>query len=152
MKEWKDSFNGGMILSIGGIEQMAGMLSDGTEFKDMPPPTVVFLIETEKTDKDLVQMLRWMKKEIKRTNGNFEWDRSTIEETQVHWIGQTKGKTTRRRPFSSTTMFFIYFRGRGTCPRSALLGSGDDSSKAISDSDQYMDLFDEIGEGMLVFS
>ena len=92
MKDWKDSFDGGMVLSLGGFEKMVGMLSDGTEFKDMPPPTVVFLIETEKTDKDLVKTLRWMKKEIKRTDGNFEWDRSTIEETQVHWIGPNKGK------------------------------------------------------------
>ena len=57
------------------------------------------LIETEKTDKDLVKTLEWMKKEIKRTDGSFEWDRSTIEETQVHWIGPNRN-TMRRRPFS----------------------------------------------------
>ena len=148
MKEWKDSFNGGMILSIGGIEQMAGMLSDGTEFKDMPPPTVVFLIETEKTDKDLVQMLRWMKKEIKLTNGNFEWDRSTIEETQVHWIGANKGKDHEKAAvFVNDDVLHFIFGGEEPVREALYLGSGDDSSKAISDSDQYMDLFDEIGEG-----
>ena len=130
--------------------KMVGMLSDGTEFKDMPPPTVVFLIETEKTDKDLVKTLRWMKKEIKRTDGNFEWDRSTIEETQVHWIGPNKGKYHEKAAvFVNDKILHLIF-GR-TCP-SALPRGRRRFVEAISDSDQYMDLFDEIGKGMLVFS
>ena len=68
MKEWRDSFNGGMILSIGGIEQMAGMLSDGTNLKTCLLRRWCSSIETEKTDKDLVQMLRWMKR-----NQAHEW-------------------------------------------------------------------------------
>ena len=124
------------------------MLSDGTEFKDMPPPTVVFLIETEKTDKDLVKTLRWMKKEIKRTDGNFEWDRSTIEETQVHWIGPNKGKYHEKAAvFVNDKILHLIFGGEEPVREALFLGAGDDSSKAISDSDQYMDLFDEIGEG-----
>ena len=152
MKEWKDSFDGGMVLSIGGFEKMVGMLSDGTEFKDMPPPTVVFLIETEKTDKDLVQTLRWMKKEIKRTDGNFEWDRSTIEETQVHWIGPNKGKYHEKAAvFVNDKILHLIFGGEEPVREALFLGAGDDSSKAISDSDQYMDLFDEIGKGCPCF-
>ncbi len=148
MKEWKDSFNGGMVLSVGGFEKMVGMLSDGKEFKDMPPPTVVFLIETEKTDKDLVQTLRWMKKEIKRTDGNFEWDRSTIEGTQVHWVGPNKGKDHEKAAvFVNDKILHLIFGGEKPVREALYLGAGDDSSKAISDSDQYMDLFDEIGEG-----
>ena len=148
MKEWKDSFNGGMVLSMGGFDKMVGMLSDGKEFKDMPPPTVVFLIETEKTDKDLVQTLRWMKKEIKRTDGNFEWDRSTIEGTQVHWVGPNKGKDHEKAAvFVNDKILHLIFGGEKPVREALYLGAGDDLSKAISDSDQYMDLFDEIGEG-----
>ena len=100
MKEWKDSFDGGMVLSMGGFEKMVGMLSDGTEFKDMPPPTVVFLIETEKTDKDLVQTLRWMKKEIKRRTETSSGTVRPLKKRRFIGSGQTKGNTMRRRPFS----------------------------------------------------
>ena len=30
MKEWKDSFNGGLAMSVGGFDKMMGTLSDGT--------------------------------------------------------------------------------------------------------------------------
>ena len=41
----------------------------------------------------------------------------------------------------------LIFGGEEPVREALFLGAGDDSSKAISDSDQYMDLFDEIGEG-----
>ena len=47
MKEWKDSFNGGLAMSVGGFDKMMGTLSDGTEFQDLPPPSAIFLLETE---------------------------------------------------------------------------------------------------------
>ena len=82
------------------------------------------------------------------TNGNFEWDRSTIEETQVHWIGANKGKDHEKAAvFVNDDVLHFIFGGEEPVREALYLGSGDDSSKAISDSDQYMDLFDEIGEG-----
>jgi len=148
MKDWKDSLDGGMAMSMGGFEKMAGMLSDGTNFKDMPPPTVIFLLETEKTDKDLVKTLRWMKKEVKRTGGNFGWDRSTIEGTEVHWIGNNKSKDNEKAAvFVNDKILHLIFGGEEPVREALFLGAGAGSSKAISDNDRYLDLFDEIGEG-----
>ena len=92
MKEWKDSFNGGLAMSVGGFDKMLERVETDEGWRHEPLPHVVFLMETEKTGKDLVKTLRWMKKEIKRSNGNFEWDRSTVEGTEVHWIGNNKSK------------------------------------------------------------
>lgn len=147
MKDWKDSFDGGMAMSMGGFDKMLENLSDG-DFKDLPPPTAIFLLETEKTDKDLIKTLRWMKKEIKRTDGNFEWDRSTIEGTEVHWIGSNKSKDNEKMAvFVEDKIFHLILGGEEYVREVLLLGSGDALSKAFSGNDQYLDLFDEIGEG-----
>ncbi|MBT3637660.1 MAG: hypothetical protein HN531_12020 [Opitutae bacterium] len=148
MKDWRDSFDGGMAMSMGGFEKMLGALSDGTKLNDLPPPTVVFLMETEKTDKDLVKTLRWMKKEVKRTGGNFGWDRSKVEGTEVHWIGNNKSKDNEKAAvFVKDQILHLIFGGEEPVREALFLGAGDISSKAISDNDQYLDLFDEIGEG-----
>ena len=147
MKEWKDSFNGGLAMSVGGFDKMMGTLSDGTEFQDLPPPSAIFLLETEKTDKDLVKTLRWMKKEIKRSDGDFVWDRSKVAGTEVHWIGTKKSKDNEKAAvFIKEKIFHLILGGEENVREVLLLGS-DDSSKAISDNDQYLDLFDEIGDG-----
>jgi hypothetical protein len=148
MKDWKDSFGGGMAMSMGGFEKMVENLSDGTKFKDLPPPTVIFLLDTEKTDKDLVKTLRWMKKEVKRSGGNFGWDRSTIEGTEVHWIGNNKSKDNEKAGvFVKDKILHLIFGGEEPVREALFLGTREVSSKAISDNDQYLDLFDEIGEG-----
>ena len=147
MKEWKDSFKGGLAMSVGGFDKMMGTLSDGTEFQDLPPPSAIFLLETEKTDKDLVKTLRWMKKEIKRSDGDFGWDRSKVAGTEVHWIGTKKSKDNEKAAvFIKEKIFHLILGGEENVREALLLGS-DASSKAISDNDQYLDLFDEIGDG-----
>ena len=147
MKEWKDSFDGGMAMSMDGFDQMVENLSE-VEFKDLPPPTAVFLLNTEKTDKDLIKTLRWMKKEIKRSDGHFGWDRSKIEGTDIHWIGSKKSKDNEKAAvFIKEKIFHLILGGEEHVREVLLLGSGDTSIKPISDSDRYLDLFDEIGEG-----
>ena len=147
MKEWKDSFNGGLAMSVGGFDKMMGTLSDGTEFQDLPPPSAIFLLETEKTDKDLIKTLRWMKQEIKRSDGDFGWDRSKVAGTEVHWIGTKKSKDNEKAAvFIKEKIFHLILGGEENVREALLLGS-DASSKAISDNDQYLDLFDEIGDG-----
>lgn len=147
MKEWKDSFDGGMAMSMGGFDQMVENLSE-VEFKDLPPPTAVFLLDTEKTDKDLIKTLRWMKKEIKGSDGHFVWDRSKIEGTDIHWIGSKKSKDNEKAAvFIKEKIFHLILGGEEHVREVLLLGSGDASIKPISDNDRYLDLFDEIGEG-----
>ena len=147
MKEWKDSFDGGMAMSMGGFDQMVENLSE-VEFKDLPPPTAVFLLDTEKTDKDLIKTLRWMKKEIKRSDGDFGWERSKIEGTDLHWIGSKKSKDNEKAAvFIKEKIFHLILGGEEHVREVLLLGSGDASIKPISDNDRYLDLFDEIGEG-----
>lgn len=148
MKEWKDSFKGGVAMSVGGFDKMMGTLSDGTKLQDAAPPTAIFLLETEKTDKDLGQTLKWMKKEIKRSDGDFGWDRSKVAGTEVHWIGTKKSKDNEKAAvFIKEKIFHLILGGEEHVREVLLLGSGEDSSKAISDNDQYLDLFDEIGYG-----
>ena len=151
MKDWKDSLNGGMSMSIGGIEKMLDTLRpspDAKESANDPIPNIVFLIETEKTDKDLVKTLRWMKKEIKRTDGDFAWDRSTIEGTEVNWVGSRKNKEDQRAAlFIDDKVLHLILGGEENVRDVLLLGSGASSAKAISENDQYLDLFDEIGGG-----
>jgi hypothetical protein len=147
MKEWKDSFDGGMAMSMGGFDQMVENLSE-VEFKDLPPPTAVFLLDTEKTDKDLIKTLRWMKKEIKRSDGDFGWERSKIEGTDLHWIGSKKSKDNEKAAvFIKEKIFHLILGGEEHVREILLLGSGDASIKPISDNDRYLDLFDEIGKG-----
>ena len=109
MKEWKDSFDGGMAMSMGGFDQMVENLSE-VELKDLPPPTAVFLLDTEKTDKDLIKTLRWMKKEIKGSDGHFGWDRSKIEGTDIHWIGSKKSKDNEKAAVFIKEKILIYSR------------------------------------------
>ncbi len=146
MKDWKDSLDGGMAMSMGGFEKMLDRKEQ--EAPNEVLPNIVFLMETEKTDKDLVKTLRWMKKEIKRTDGDFAWDRSTIEGREVHWIGPKKSKGDERAAiFIDDKVLHLILGGEENVRDVLLLGSGDSSAKAISENDQYLDLFDEIGSG-----
>ena len=151
MKEWKDSFNGGMVMSMGGFEKMLDSLRPSPDERKSANdlrPNVVFLMETEKTDKDLVKTLRWMKKEIKRSDGDFGWDRSTVERTEIHWIGPKKSKEDERIAlFIDGKVLHLILGGEENVRDVLLLGSGDSFSKAISENDQYLDLFTEIGSG-----
>jgi hypothetical protein len=146
MKEWKDSFNGGLAMSMGGLEKML----DRKE-QDVPNevlPNVVFLMETEKTDKDLVKTLRWIKKEDKRKGGDFAWDRSKVDGTEVHWVGPKKSKDNEKAAvFVNDKILHLILGGEEHVREILLLGSGDASSKPISNNDRYLDLFDDIGEG-----
>ena len=146
MKDWRDSFDGGLAMSMGGLEKML----DRKE-QDVPNevlPNVVFLMETDKTDKDLVKTLRWIKKEDKRKGGDFAWDRSKVDGTEVHWVGPKKSKDNKNvAVFVHDKVLHLILGGEENVRDVLLLGSGDSSAKAITENDQYLDLFDEIGEG-----
>jgi hypothetical protein len=152
MKDWRDSFDGGLALSMGGFDKMLDSktltLPDGKKSAAEVLPNVAFLMETDKTEKDLVKTLRWIKKEDKRKDGDFGWDRSTIAGIEVHWIGPKKGKDNEKvAVFVTDEVLHLILGGEEHVRDVLLLGSGDSSSKAISENDQYLDLFDEIGAG-----
>jgi hypothetical protein len=152
MKDWRDSFDGGLVLSMGGLDKMLDSkvrnLPDGEKSAAEGFPNVVFLMETDKTDKDLVKTLRWIKKEAKRKGGDFAWDRSTVVGTEVHWVGPKKSKDNEKAAiFVNDQVLHLILGGEEHVREVLLLGSGDSSAKPISENDQYLDLFDEIGAG-----
>jgi hypothetical protein len=152
MKDWGDSFDGGLAMSMGGFDKMLDSkvrtLPDGEKSVDEVLPNVVFLMETEKTDKDLVKTLRWIKKEDKRKGGDFAWDRSKVDGTEVNWVGPKKSKDNKKVAiFVNDKVLHLILGGEENVRDVLLLGSGDSSAKPITENDQYLDLFDEIGEG-----
>jgi hypothetical protein len=148
MIKWKDSFNGGMVLSIGNFDKMLPW-KDGENDQTSLPPDMTILIETDSKKKDLISTLRWMKKEIVREGGKFSWEQSKVAGFQVHWIGTkpTKGRSEEIALILHDNVLFLLSGGEEHVRETLLLGAGDSSSESILEDPCYLDLFDEIGAG-----
>jgi hypothetical protein len=145
MIEWKDSFNGGMIMSVGNIEKM---LSAGDEDSSFPP-NLTILVQTDSAQKDLTASLRWMKKEVMNTGGKFSWERSKVAGNQVHWIG-AKASDGRKEEIALVLrkgILFFLLGGEEHVQETLLLAGGESGTKNISGDSDFQDVFDEIGKG-----
>ena len=145
MIEWKDSFNGGMIMSVGNIEKM---LSAGDEDSSFPP-NLTILVQTDSAQKDLTASLRWMKKEVTNTGGKFSWERSKVAGNQVHWIG-AKASDARKEEIALVLrkgILFFLLGGEEHVQETLLLAGGESGTKNISGDSDFQDVFDEIGKG-----
>ena len=71
LSEWMDSFNGQMIFSIGGLENVL----------DKKIPHSTLLMETELNEKDLAESLHTLKKEILSSDGRISLERDEISES-----------------------------------------------------------------------
>lgn len=148
MLKWKDSFNGGMVMSMGNFEKMLPW-KDGENDQPSLLPDMTILIETDSKKKDLISTLRWMKKEIVREGGKFSWEQSKVAGFQVHWIGTkpTKGRGEEIALILHDNVLFLLSGGEEHVRETLLLGAGDSSSESILEDSDYLDVFDEIGEG-----
>ena len=145
MIEWKDSFNGGMIMSVGNIEKM---LPAGDE-DSSSPPNLTILVQTESVQKDLTASLRWMKKEVTNSGGKFSWERSKVAGNQVHWIGG-KASDGRKEEIALVLrkgILFFLLGGEEHVQETLLLAGGESGTKNISGDSDFQDVFDEIGKG-----
>jgi hypothetical protein len=143
MIEWKDSFNGGMIMSVGNFEKM---LPAGDEDNSLTPNLTV-LIETDSAQKDLTAALRWMKKEVTAKLGkSFSWERSKVAGNQVHWIFGDGKKGAMALVLRKGILFFLV-GGEEHVRETLLLAAGESGTKNISADSDFRDVFDEIGKG-----
>jgi hypothetical protein len=143
MIEWKDSFNGGMIMSVGNFEKM---LPAGDEDNSLTPNLTV-LIETDSAQKDLTAALRWMKKEVTAKLGkSFSWERSKVAGNQVHWIFGDGKKGAMALVLRKGILFFLV-GGEEHVRETLLLAAGESGTKNISGDSDFRDVFDEIGKG-----
>lgn len=156
LESWKDSMKGEILFSIGGLDRMLESeafdkkVEEGEEmdFSDVGLPFITLMMETGKTEKDLLKTLRAMKKEIKRSDGDFAWEQSAVNGTTVHWIGSERDeeKDKKMALFMQDEVMHFVMGGEEHVRDVLLLASGD-SAESLSGNDQYLDLFDEIGSG-----
>jgi hypothetical protein len=143
MIEWKDSFNGGMVMSVGNIEKM---LPAGDKDSSLTPNLTV-LVETDSAQKDLTTALRWVKKEVTAKLGkSFSWERSKVAGNQVHWIFGDGKKGAMALVLRKGILFFLV-GGEEHVRETLLLAAGESGTKNISGDSDFQDVFDEIGKG-----
>lgn len=145
MIEWKDSFTGGMIMTMGNFEKMLPVNDED----DSLPPSFTVLIETDSAPKDLMASLRWMKKEVAGSGGKFSWERSKVAGNQVHWIGPkaSDGRKDEMALVLRKGILFLLFGGEEHVRETLLLAAGESGTKNISGDSDFQDVFDEIGKG-----